>query len=89
MASNGNAGNVFRDRKGENPFMPVQPRMPKVRQEHSRPQRLVESYNGQGANSPNAKAIPRYLNGVAISRQNPDQLHTFDTEIKLGKRSDV
>ena len=86
MAENGKAGNVFSDRRGQNPFQPVAPARPKVRKDHAKPERLVESYNGQGANSPNARALPRYLNGVTISRQNPDQVHTYDTELRLGKR---
>jgi hypothetical protein len=85
MAENGKAGNVFNDRRGTNPFQPVQSPKLKVRKDHARPERLVESYNGQGNNTPNARALPRYLNGVAISRQNPDKLHTFDTERRLGR----
>lgn len=86
MASNGSAGNVFSDRRGQNPFQPVKPSQPKVRTQHARPQRPVEDYNGMGASTPNGSAIPRYLNGFQISRQSPDERKRYDTEIRLGLR---
>lgn len=89
MADNGNAGSVFRNRQGENPFRPVQAPKMRVRTEHSLPQRQVPSYNGMGSNTPNGGTIPRYLNGTAFpSREEPDVRRRADELRKLGKREE-
>lgn len=84
MADNGRAPS-FNDRRGQNPFQPVAVKRPSQRKDFARPERQVESYIGQGNTGPNARALPKYYNGAAQSRSNPDQLHTYDTERRLGR----
>lgn len=84
MADNGRAPS-FNDRRGQNPFQPVAVKRATPRTEFSRPERQVDSYIGKGNAGPNAKALPKYFNGATQSRVNPDQLHTFDTERRLGR----
>lgn len=83
MAENGQAGGVYRDRRGENPFRAQS--MDEQRAKHRLVQRPVESYNGQGSRGYNGSK-GYALNGMTISRKSPDEQKRYQTELQLGIR---
>ena len=89
MAKNGSAPG-FRDRRGENPFVPVKPAANRIVRPEHRPglspvPRDFESYNGMGARGYNGRK-GYSLNGQTISRQSPDEQKRYQTEVQLGLR---
>lgn len=87
MADNGSAGSVFRDRRGENPFQPVQTSKPKAIQHRTYEEKDDWSYNGRGTRNPNGEQPTTTYNGRSFPRENPDLAGRKKALQRMGERN--
>ena len=91
MASNGSVdpvqNGVFNDRRGTNPFAPVDSRHSRVVQHQTfKTSENDFSYNGRGTRNPNGALPPSTFNGRTFPREDPDVAGRRKALARLGEK---